>query len=109
MGVNNTVETISFNELVAIISFIAGFITIVIGIVTIIWFVRDVRKQNSKELKNQTKILDKHSEILKEIHESNKEIHKETHEGNIVMQKSLERINESSQRQIKILGKIEAK
>ena len=63
---------------------IATFMTLVAGIVTIAWFIRDVRKQNSKELKNQ-------SGILLQIQNSNEAI-----------QKSLEV-------QTKILEKIEAK
>ncbi|MCH8318752.1 MAG: hypothetical protein IIA88_09720 [Bacteroidetes bacterium] len=58
--------------------------TLVAGIVIIAWFIRDVRKQNSKELKNQ-------SGILLQIQNSNEAI-----------QKSLEV-------QTKILEKIEAK
>ena len=34
-----------------------AFIAIIAGVVTISWFVRDVRRQNSKELKNQSQIL----------------------------------------------------
>ncbi|MBW8051515.1 MAG: hypothetical protein FVQ77_14485 [Cytophagales bacterium] len=43
--------------IVTLISFTVAFISIIAGIVTIIWFVRDVRRQNSKELKNQSQIL----------------------------------------------------
>ena len=95
-------ETVSLNELVA-------FVTIIVGIVTIIWFIRDVRKQNSKELKNQ-------SEILKEIQESNKEIHKSGERQAKILERINESINESSERQIqsaerqiKILERIESK
>lgn len=65
--------------------------TLVAGIVTIIWFVRDVRKQNSKELKSQ-------SQILLRIDE-----------GQLELAKILEKIQKSSESQTKILEKIEAK
>jgi len=70
---------------------IITFITLVAGIVTIAWFIRDVRKQNSKELKNQSELLKNQSGILLQIQKSNEAI-----------QKSLEV-------QTKILEKIEAK
>ncbi|ODS33180.1 MAG: hypothetical protein SCARUB_01658 [Candidatus Scalindua rubra] len=34
--------------------------------VAIAWFIRDVRRQNSKELKNQSKLLEGQSKILSE-------------------------------------------
>ena len=63
---------------------IATFMTLVAGIVTIAWFIRDVRKQNSKELKNQSGIL-------------------------LQIQNSNEAIQKSHEVQTKILEKIEAK
>ena len=83
---------------VTMVSFTVAFISIIAGIVTIIWFVRDVRRQNSKELKNQSQILlriDKNQLKLAKILENS--------------QKSLERIVKSSETQTKILEKIEAK
>jgi len=81
---------------------IVSYMTLVAGFVTIVWFIQDSRNQNSKELKNQT-------EILWEIQKSNVEIQKSSER----MQKSLERINESinesAERQIIILERIEAK
>ncbi|MBI4713202.1 MAG: hypothetical protein HY762_07890 [Planctomycetes bacterium] len=54
-----------------LITFLVTFITLVAGVVTIVWFVRDVRKENSKILKaileaeqNQTVALEKISEML---------------------------------------------
>jgi len=74
------------------------YLTLVVGIVTIVWFIRDVRKQNSKELKNQTEIL---FEIQKSGERQAKILER--------IQESSERIHESSERQIKILERIEAK
>ena len=47
----------NFSDIITLITLEATFITLVAGIVTIVWFVRDVRRQNSKELKNQSQIL----------------------------------------------------
>lgn len=35
------------------------FVTLVAGIVTIIWFIRDIRKENSKVLRNMAEILER--------------------------------------------------
>jgi len=77
---------------------IVSYMTLVAGFVTIVWFIQDSRKQNSKELKNQ-------SEILFEIQKSNENQNEILFE----IQKSNERIHESAERQIKILERIEAK
>ena len=105
-------ETVSLNELVA-------FMTIIVGIVTVIWFIRDVRKQNSKELKNQSQILLRIDEnqlklarILENSQKSLERIEKSSEatvkslEG---IQKSSERMEKNSETQTKILEKIEAK
>jgi len=76
------------NDIVTYITMVAGFMTVIVGIVTITWFIRDSRKQNSKELKNQTEILLKIEEGQRKGFES--------------LQKSLEI-------QTKILEKIEAR
>lgn len=47
----------NFSDIITLITLGATFITLVAGIVTIVWFVRDVRRQNSRELKNQSLIL----------------------------------------------------
>ncbi|MDI6641583.1 MAG: hypothetical protein QME68_04640 [Elusimicrobiota bacterium] len=54
-----------------VVTFLITLITIVSGIITIVWFIRDVRKENSKILKaileseqNQTTALEKISEML---------------------------------------------
>ncbi|MBW8050470.1 MAG: hypothetical protein FVQ77_09055 [Cytophagales bacterium] len=70
---------------------IITFVTLVAGVVTIIWFIRDVRRQNSKELKNQSELLKIHSELLKNQTEI------------------LFKIQKSLEVQTKILAKIEAK
>jgi len=91
-------ETVSLNELVA-------FVTIIVGIVTIIWFIRDVRKQNSKELKNQSQILLRIDEgqltLAKILDNSQKSLER--------IQKSSERMEKNAEKQTKILEKIEAK
>ena len=49
---------------------VVTYVTLVAGIVTIIWFIRDVRRQNSKELKYQSELLKNQTEILFRIQKS---------------------------------------
>ena len=46
-------------SIVAIISFTVAYISIIAGIVTIVWFIKDMRKENSKVLKS----IQKSSEV----------------------------------------------
>ena len=53
------------------------YVTLVAGIVTIVWFIRDMRRENSQVLKEiksgqliMTKILDNSQKILEKIEEN---------------------------------------
>ena len=95
----------------------ATLIAICASIITIIWFVRDVRKENSKVLKSQeailvthtdilvthTDILVKHTDILVKIEEGQREgfgimtqVLKEIKDGQVTMSKILERIESNT-------------
>lgn len=67
---------------------IVFYITLIAGIVTIVWFIRDTRKENSKILKQQ-------NEILVKIEEGQR--------------RGFENLQKSLEIQTKILEKIEAK
>ena len=89
--------------IVTTISIYATIITIIVGIITFIWFVRDVRKQNSKVLKDQSVILSKIEEgqrvgfvTLAEISER----------GSKTLAQSLEHIEESQNRGFETLAEI---
>ena len=81
---------------------IVSYMTLVAGIVTIVWFIQDSRKENSKVLKRQEQVLIKIEEGQRKGFESlQKSLDNQTIIlGNVV--KSLEI-------QTKILQKIEAK
>ena len=85
------------------VTMVAGFMTLIVGTVTIAWFIRDVRKQNSKVLRRQEALLEKIEEgqrrgfaaLLKGIenmHKGIENMHKSMIEGNQKLQKSVEMI-----------------
>lgn len=65
---------------------VISFVTLVVGVVTIIWFIRDVRKENSKMLKS---ILD----VQKSIEEGQRKGFEKLAEMLLKQTEILERIN----------------
>lgn len=80
-------------------------VTIVVGVVTIIWFIRDVRKENSKILKS---ILDSQNSIA-EIQKSALEVAKKQSEILERVCQILERIEIGQRTGFETLAKILAK
>jgi len=78
---------IDINFQITLITLVAGFMTVIVGMVTIAWFIKDSRKENSK--------------MLKDIEKGQREMSKILSEG----QQFIAKILENSQR---ILEKIEA-
>ena len=76
----------------------ATFLSIITAIVFIVWFVRDIRKENSKNLKFLTETLNKHTEILKEIVKGQREGFITMNKSLVEIQKSGERMEKSSKR-----------
>ena len=91
-------------SIVRTISVTAAFIAILAGIVTITWFIRDTRKENSKVLKRQEAILENHTKILVKIEEGQRMGLVKIEEGQRIGFETLARILAN---QIKILVKIE--
>ena len=92
---------------------IVSYMTLVAGIVTIVWFIQDSRKENSKVLKRQEHILIKIEEGQRKGFEM---LEKSQRQGFESLQKSLnnqtiilENVVKSLEIQTKILEKIEAK
>jgi len=81
---------------------IVSYMTLVAGFVTIVWFIQDSRKENSKVLKRQ-------EQILINMEEGQRKSAERQIKSLEAIEKSLERINESGERQIIILERIEAK
>lgn len=48
------------------LAFTINFVALVAGVVTIIWFFKDMRKENGKLLKETTQILKEITQILKD-------------------------------------------
>ena len=72
-----------------------SFVTLVAGVVTIVWFIRDMRKENSKVLKMQ-------EDLLAKIEEGQRK-------GFEKLDAGLERLGEMLLKQTEILAKINGK
>jgi len=98
------------NDIVTYITMVAGFMTVIAGIVTITWFIQDNRKENSKVLKRQEQILIKIEEGQRKGFEM---LEKSQRKGFEMLEKSqrqgFESLQKSLEIQTKILERIEAK
>jgi hypothetical protein len=72
-----------------------SFVTLIAGVVTIVWFIRDVRKENSK--------------ILKSILDVQKAIEEGQRKGFEKLETGLERLGEMLLKQTEILARINSK
>ncbi|MBI4648995.1 MAG: hypothetical protein HY738_21000 [Bacteroidia bacterium] len=91
---------------------ITFFITLVVGIVTIIWFIRDIRKENSKVLKSildvqktQLEVQDRQSGILLKIEEGQRKGFESLEKGLENLQKGVEIMQQSMQKGLENLQK----
>jgi len=98
------------------------FVTLIAGVITIIWFIRDVRKENSKVLKSVLDVQKIQSEILVKIEEGQRKgfesmekgqrkgfesMEKGQREGFQVLQKSFETIQKSVELIARLVAKAE--
>jgi ribosome recycling factor len=91
------------------IEWLVAIVTIVAGVVTIIWFVRDVRKENGKTLKEILEVHKSSREILKSIHEDLKTIHEDFKMMREDQRKWFEKMEEGQRRGFETLAQILAK
>ena len=91
---------------VTTISFTVAFISIIAGIVTIVWFIKDMRKENSKMLKIQAETLVKIEEGQRTGFQSLAEGQKTMNEGQKSIEKGLENIAKILENITKIFERI---
>lgn len=85
---------------------LVAVITIVAGVITVTWFVRDIRKENSKILRSLFDVQTIHTKILEKIEEGQREGFKALSE---ISERTAEINERGFETLAKILAKIEAK